>query len=303
MRRFIQLSSRWMLPIATARCVSSAASTSASDLVIAKESPLEKVFILEMNNPKANVLSPDFISAFLSQINTLCDPDKERSRGIILTSAVTGIFSGGLDINELFNNQEQGRFAHYWNQFQQLFTTIHTLPIPLMAAINGHAAAAGCIISLACDYRVMACTHPKNGKNLTIGISATKHGFCVPPYVVASLEHVVGFRKAEEIITNGLMLTAQEALEYGLVDHVVEGADEAIVPCLEEMEKILQLPSPVPYWIAKDFSRRQVVAPLSSPALRQADTVNFYRMMQDPTVRSVLGKHIAGLGSKKTTSD
>ncbi|CAD2213450.1 3,2-trans-enoyl-CoA isomerase, mitochondrial [Angomonas deanei] len=272
--------------------------SSGGGLLTVKESPLENVSIFEMNYPKANVLTSEFITSFLDSIKEVCDPDTGHCRGIILTSSVPGIFSGGLDINELFHNQDKERFDKYWSLFQQLFVTLHSLPVPLVTAINGHAAAAGCIVAMASDYRVMARVSPKNQKPLSIGISATLSGFCVPPYVFASMEHTIGFRKTEELMTSGRLLSADEALAYGLVDEVVDNGEEAIVPCLAYMEKLLQLPSPAPYWIVKGYSRSNVLAPLSSAQLRQADSDNFFNMLQDPTVRSVLGKHVSQLGSK-----
>lgn len=262
-----------------------------SGLVIVRESPIDNVVILEMNNGSANVLTPEFMSAFLNKLSDLCDPDKSKCSGIILTSTKSGVFSAGLDLNELSTNLSQDRFAHYWSQFQKLFTTLHALPIPLVSAINGHAAAAGCIVALASDYRVMARRHPTKLTNLTIGIAASKHGFVVPSYVAASMEHVVGFRKAEELLCMGLLLSADEALQVGLVDEVVEHHDEAVVPCLQFMEKLLELPSPAPYWMIKDMSRRHILAPLCTPALRTQDTVNFYNLFSNPQVKQKLAEH------------
>lgn len=270
-----------------------------ADLVIARESPLEDVILLEMNNGRANVLTPDFIAAFLKTVNEVCDPDKSRCRGIILTSKNPGIFSAGLDLNELNTNLSQERFAHYWNQFQQLFTTLHSMPVPLVSAINGHAAAAGCIMALACDYRVMARRHPTKNTNLTIGISAAQYGFVVPPYVAASMEYVVGFRKTEELLSLGQLISADEALRIGLVDDVVDNPDEAVVPCLEFLEKLLDLPSPVPYWMVKDVSRRRLLAPLNTPALRTQDTVDFYNLFSNPQVKATLAKHTQKITKKK----
>lgn len=302
MRRIASLSNVFSVAALSRSCTTKAGSVAASaaptDLVIARESPLEDVTLIEMNNGRANVLTPEFISAFLKTINEVCDPDKSRCRGIILTSKNPGIFSAGLDLTELNTNLSQDRFAHYWNQFQQLFTTLHSMPVPLVSAINGHAAAAGCILALASDYRVMARRHPVKHTDLTIGISAAQHGFVVPPYVAGSMEYVVGFRKAEELLSLGKLVTADEALRIGLVDHVVENPEEAVVPCLEFMEGLLQLPSPAPYWLVKDMSRRRLVAPLSTHALRTQDTVNFYNLFSSPQVKETLGQHTKKITGK-----
>jgi Delta3-Delta2-enoyl-CoA isomerase len=277
---------------------SQGATPAAEDLAIARESPLEGVMLLEMSSGRANVLTPNFISAFLKTINEMCDPDKSHCRGIILTSKNPGIFSAGLDLNELTTNLSQDRFAHYWNQFQQLFTTLHSMPVPLVSAINGHAVAAGCIIALASDYRVMARRHPVKQTDLSIGISAAQSGFVVPPYVAGSMEYVVGFRKAEELLSLGKLVSADEALRIGLVDQVVDNPEEAVVPCLEFMEKLLELPSPVPYWMVKDMSRRRLLAPLCTHALRTQDTVSFYNLFSNPKVQKALTQHTKKITGK-----
>ncbi|GET90257.1 3,2-trans-enoyl-coA isomerase, mitochondrial precursor-like protein [Leishmania tarentolae] len=272
-------------------CSSSVNVSESQDLVIVRQSPIDNVVLLEMNSGRGNVLTPEFISTFLNQLADLCDPEKSKCSGIILTSKNPGIFSAGLDLNELNTNLSQDRFAHYWGLFQKLFTTLHSLPVPVVSAINGHAAAAGCIVALASDYRVMARRHPTKPIDLTIGIAAAKHGFVVPPYVAASLEHVVGFRKAEELLCMGSLLSADTALQVGLVDEVVEHHDEAVVPCLQFMEKLLELPSPAPYWMIKDMSRRHILAPLCTSALRMQDTVSFYNMFSNSQVRKTLAEH------------
>ncbi|KAK7197670.1 3,2-trans-enoyl-CoA isomerase, mitochondrial precursor-like protein [Novymonas esmeraldas] len=272
-------------------CATAATQSDAADLVIARESAIDNVVLLELNGGRANVLTPELISAFLKTISEVCDPDKSQCRGIILTSKNPGIFCAGLDLKELNTHLSQDRFAHYWNQFQQLFTTLHSLPVPLASAINGHAAAAGCIVAIASDYRVMARRHPTKPVDLTIGIAAARHGFVVPPYVAGSLEHVVGFRKAEELLCLGALLSADEALRVGLVDEVVDHHDEAIVPCLQFMEQLLELPSPAPFWMVKEMSRRRLLAPLCTHALRTQDTVSFYNLFSNPQVRETLARH------------
>ncbi|KPI84080.1 3 2-trans-enoyl-CoA isomerase mitochondrial precursor-like protein [Leptomonas seymouri] len=271
---------------------------SPADLVVVRESPLEGVLLLEMNNGRANVLTPEFIAAFLNTINEVCDPEKSPCRGLILTSKSPGTFSAGLDLNEFSADLSQDRFAHYWNQFQKLFTTLHSMPVPLVTAINGHAVAAGCVMALASDYRVMARRHPVKHTDLTIGITAVQCGIVAPPYVAGSMEYVVGFRKAEELLSLGTLVSADEALRIGLVDEVVDNPDEAVVPCLEFMEKLLELPSPAPYWVVKDVSRRRLLAPLCTHALRTQDTVNYFRLIRTPQVQETLTRYLRAVTGK-----
>lgn len=271
--------------------MSTEAGAAAEPLVVVTESPIENVVVLEMNGGKANVLTTGLISALLSTIREVCDPDKGKCRGIVLTSKNPGVYSAGLDLNELSTDLTEERFANYWNQFQQLFVTLHSLPVPFVSAINGHAAAAGCIIALASDYRVMARSHHAKKSQLSIGISAARYGFVVPPYVAGSMELVIGFRRAEEMLQLGTMLDADAAQKYGLVDEVVDDVDEAVVPSLCFIQEILSLPSPLPYWTVKNVMRRRVLAPLCTHALRAQDTSNFYEILTRPSVKAALAEH------------
>ncbi|KAG5490556.1 hypothetical protein JKF63_00676 [Porcisia hertigi] len=272
-------------------CSTPASDSGTAELVIVRESPIDNVVIFEMNNDGDNLLTSKMLSAFLKKINDVCDPDKSRCRGIVLTSKTPGVFSVGLDVQEFATNLSQERFTYYWSQFQQLFTTLHSLPVPLVSAINGDAAEGGCVMALASDYRVMARKHPTTADDLLIGIAATQQGSVVPPYVAGSVEHVVGFRVAEKLLCMGSMLTADEALSIGLVDEVVDQHDQAVVPCLQFMERLLEHPSPVPYWMIKNVSRRCLVAPLCTANLRSQDTVSFYNFFSSSHVKKALAEH------------
>ncbi|XP_050340859.1 enoyl-CoA delta isomerase 1, mitochondrial-like [Bactrocera neohumeralis] len=124
------------------------------DLVVVSESPLARVCVMELNSPKANVLTADLMTRLLAAVKDVCDPDSEqRAHGIILTSKIPGIFSGGLDIKEMLRYSSQEQFLYNWNLFQSLFVTLHSLPVPLAVAINGHAAAGGTVVALGADYQ------------------------------------------------------------------------------------------------------------------------------------------------------
>jgi enoyl-CoA hydratase/carnithine racemase len=114
-----------------------------------------------------------------------------------------------------------GSFAlrdKYLQPIASLFDRIETLPIPVIAAINGFALGGGCEMSLACDFRLMA-DHTK------IGVPEVRIGALAGAGGVQKLHRLVGRGKALEWILLGSHVTAAEALAHGLLTSVHGAAD------------------------------------------------------------------------------
>ncbi|RNF25962.1 3,2-trans-enoyl-CoA isomerase, mitochondrial precursor [Trypanosoma conorhini] len=262
-------------------------------LVEVTASPVKDVMVLAMKNPTENVLSASLMSELLDAIGELCNPEKELCRGIVLTSALVGSFSEGLDLKLLHTTMEYETFAHYWSQLQKLYVTLNTLPVPLVSAINGDAVGAGCIIALASDYRVMAARGDGQGRPFKIGINATRCGLTVPPSFAALTSYVVGCRRCEALLQLGELVDAQTAKMIGLVDETVENADEVLIPALDMAERLTG-GTPWCYWTVKEVSRKKLVAPFCTSALRNAECSNFYEMLKNPDVERDLGAYLTG---------
>ena len=94
-----------------------------------------------------------------------------------------------------------------------------TYPKPVIAVLNGHAVAGGCILALTADYRIMVTGKAK------ISLNEVTFGSSIFASAVEMLRHTVGGRKTEEVLLTGRMYTAEEAESFGLVDAVVEPED------------------------------------------------------------------------------
>ncbi len=116
----------------------------------------------------------------------------------------------------------------YLQRIAELFDHIETLPIPVIAAINGFALGGGCEMSLACDLRVMA-------DNTRIGVPETRIGALAGAGGVQKLHRFVGRGKALEWVMLGSHVTAQEALTHGLVTSVHALAD--VLPAAMELAR------------------------------------------------------------------
>jgi enoyl-CoA hydratase/carnithine racemase len=122
-----------------------------------------------------------------------------------------------------------GSFAlrdRYLQPIATLFDRIETLPIPVIAAINGFALGGGCEMSLACDFRLMA-------ESTRIGVPEVRIGALAGAGGVQKLHRLVGRGKAMEWVLLGSHVSAQEALVHGLLTSVHPAAD--LLPAAMEL--------------------------------------------------------------------
>jgi enoyl-CoA hydratase/carnithine racemase len=128
-----------------------------------------------------------------------------------------------------------GSFAlrdRYLQPIATLFDRIETLPIPVIAAINGFALGGGCEMSLACDFRLMA-------GNTKIGVPEVRIGALAGAGGVQKLHRLVGRGKAMEWVLLGSHVTAQEALAHGLLTSMHPA--EQLMPAAMELARRFRL--------------------------------------------------------------
>jgi enoyl-CoA hydratase/carnithine racemase len=202
---------------------------------------------LRLNRPPVNALSLELIVGLHEEI------EKAARDGIraLIVSGVPGRFSAGLDV-PLLLGLEPPAMADLWRELYALLQAIAASPIPIAAAVTGHAPAGGTVLALFCDWRVMAQGEYK------LGLNEVQVGIPLPPVIVAALKRLVGARHAERLAVSGALLSPQEALDIGLVDEVA--SVEQVVPRAQEWcLRMLALPSE-----AMTITRREARSDLSS---------------------------------------
>jgi Delta3-Delta2-enoyl-CoA isomerase len=140
-------------------------------------------------------------------------------RAVIFTSDGP-FFSFGFDIPEFLSYSKEA-FSRFLNKFTGLYTYLFTYPKPLIAALNGHAIAGGCMLALACDFRIMV-----SGKT-KISLNEITFGSSVFAGSVEMLKFLVGNRNAQAVLYDGTMHSAEAAAQIGLVDQV--SSDEKLL--------------------------------------------------------------------------
>lgn len=170
---------------------------------------VDGVEVLKIEHGKANALDLELLNA----LSTAFDQAAASRGGLVLTGSGS-IFCAGVD---LFRVVDGGRpyIEHFLPALSRVFLQLFTLPRPLVAAINGHAIAGGCILACACDCRVMG-----QGKG-RIGLPELAVGVPFPASAVELLRSITGSARLQELLYFGRTYEPDDALKHGLVDEVV----------------------------------------------------------------------------------
>jgi len=159
---------------------------------------------------KVNALSEPVVEEITDCLRSLAaDID---TRAVILTGD-GAFFSFGFDIPEFLGYSRES-FAKFLQRFTALYSYLFTYPKPIVAALNGHAIAGGCMLALSCDYRIMV------SGNAKISLNEISFGSSVFAGSVEMLRFLVGGKNAQAILYDGTMYSAETAVQLGMIDKV-----------------------------------------------------------------------------------
>ncbi len=185
---------------------------------------------LRLNRPPANALSPELIVALKQAVEAA---PQDGARAIVL-SGIPGRFSAGLDV-PLLLTLDRSAIASLWREFYALWGALARSPIPIAAAITGHATAGGAVLPLFCDCRIAAQGDWK------LGLNEVQVGLQLPPAICSGLKRLVGAHQAERLAVGGLLISPDEAARIGLVDEVVP-LDHVVNRAIEWCRSLVALP-------------------------------------------------------------
>jgi Delta3-Delta2-enoyl-CoA isomerase len=174
----------------------------------------------------------------------------DGARGIVLSGA-PGMFSAGLDL-PLWVTLDRAAVSKAWHDFYKLLRALTCSPIPIAAAITGHAPAGGTVLSVFCDWRCMA------RGNWKMGFTEVQVGLPLPPIIFRVLRRQIGARQAERLSAGGVLLTPDDALSIGLVDELVS-AEGVVERAVEWCSNLIKLPA-----AAMSETRRKARADLAA---------------------------------------
>jgi len=171
-----------------------------------------RVLTISLNRPPTNPLNGEFGLELFNAFNEAEQMDDITV--VIITSALEKAFIAGADIKEMAA-QDAATAESFSKLLQSANSTLTRMKKIVIAAINGHALGGGCELALACDYRLMT-----SGKAL-IGLPEAGLGIIPGAGGTQRLPRLIGITKALDMLLRGKTLTPQEALEIGLVDHLI----------------------------------------------------------------------------------
>jgi enoyl-CoA hydratase/carnithine racemase len=193
---------------------------------------------------KVNALNPDVVAELSATFREL--QEDPEARGVILTGSGR-FFSFGFDVPE-FLSYSREEFTAYLESFTALYRDLFVFPKPLVAALNGHTIAGGCMLALACDSAIMANDARIALNEVTFGAS-----------LFAGITEILQFRtgpRASEILYSGRMYSAAEALEIGLVSQIAPA--DALIETAREVAGELASKRPEAFAGMKSLLRRPV---------------------------------------------
>ena len=169
---------------------------------------------LTLNNPrKINALSPKMIDEIMIVLQAAA---RDETVKVVILKAAGKHFCAGHDLNTMVN-QGTREYKEIFDQCTRMMQTLHHLPQPVIAQVQGIATAAGCQLAAWCDLVVAA----EDARFATPGVKIGL--FCTTPMV--ALTRAIGRKAAMEMLLTGRYVSAAEAKTLGLVNRVVALTD------------------------------------------------------------------------------
>lgn len=185
----------------------------------------EGVAYLTLNRPPLNILNIEMMGEINSYFESL---KQEASLKLLVIQAVGKAFSAGVDVGEHLGDLAPKMIE----AFHRMFRLMDALKVPSIAVVNGSALGGGCELALYCDM-VIASEKSRFGQpEIQVGV--------FPPIAALIFPRMIGRKKAMELILAGDTISAQDALNLGLINKVVPEASfqEEVGGFIEKFKKL-----------------------------------------------------------------
>jgi len=244
----------------------------------------DSITVLRMEHGKANAMDIDLLE---NLIEALEEVEHSDASALVLTGTGT-IFSAGVD---LFRVLDGG--ADYVQRFlpalTSALTALFTVPRPVVAALNGHAIAGGCILTSACDFRIMA-----RGKG-KIGVPELRVGVPFPSIALEVLRFAIPRQHLQELAYVGRTFAPDDALARGLVDELAE-PDDLLERALAAARSLADIPAAT-FELSKRQLRRPTLDRLT--VLEQEVDPEVYALWESPEIHEHIREYLDRTLGKK----
>ena len=233
-----------------------------------------EVAIMRLQHGKVNALDLELLLAITEAMRAV-----DQSRAVVITG-FGSIFSAGVDLQRIVAGGPSYVRA-FLPALSDSFMAIFDHPGPVVAAVNGHAIAGGCVIAAACDVRLMA-----HGK---IGLAELSVGVPFPPAAMEIMRHAVGPAIGHLVLTAALLDPAQ-AESIGLIQHVCP-AEVLVESAVDRARQMARTPAGV-----FSVSKRQLQQPARDRiAARSGEEEAVAEMWSSERTRDAIALYLAAL--------
>ena len=185
------------------------------DLVLLEDGAADGVRVLTLNQPdKRNALSPSLQAELGAAVDAVRDDPKAR---VLVVAGNGPAFSAGADLPAVFGDLDRsiGEIRTGLRTIYDSFLRVRRLEIPTIAAVHGAAVGAGVNLAMSCDIRIA-------GPGANFGVTFTKLGLHPGGGCTFYMVRALGTQRAIKLLLDGGSLSAEEALEAGIVAEIVE---------------------------------------------------------------------------------
>ena len=236
------------------------------------------VAVLRMRHGKVNALDLELVRAITEAVRA-----QDASRALVLTGTGSA-FSAGVDLRRLVADG-----APYAREFlpalSEAFLAVFDHPGPVVAAVNGHAIAGGCVLAAACDLRLMSAG--------TIGLAELAVGVPFPTAAVEIMRHAAG-PAAGRLVLGAELLEPAQAQAIGLIDHIEE-PDELLDAAVRQARRLARVPAEV-YALSKRQLRRPAWRRI---AANQADDERVTDIWASDDTRKTVADYVESLRTRR----
>jgi enoyl-CoA hydratase/carnithine racemase len=227
-----------------------------------------RVAYVTMNRPnKRNALSLDHMQELISCFKVI---GENRDVSVVILRGEGPAFCAGHDLSEMVG-RDPAFYRHLFDVCCELMETIQAIPQPVIAQVHGVATAAGCQLAATCDLVVTS----EEARFATPGVKIGL--FCSTPMV--ALSRAIGQKKSMEMLLTGDFISAEEALDEGLVNKVV-GAEDLETETRALAKKIVEA-SPLVVGVGKQAFYRQLEMPVEQAYAYTREVMSFNATFAD----------------------
>ncbi|MGE5373043.1 MAG: enoyl-CoA hydratase/isomerase family protein [Solirubrobacterales bacterium] len=237
------------------------------------------IIVFQFKSNRVSSISLETLNGLSQAIDRVNSEDDLK--GLILIGTEK-YFSGGFDLNEFVSFSGPEAIINWFKVEEDVLYKLFTCSKPVVAAVNGHATAAGMIVTMACDWRI-AINNPK----AKIGMTEIKIGLALTPLEAGLMRWGLDTEKNyRDIIFKGELIGVQEAVDRQIFDELADSQEDLLAKAKAKVSALIDTPGR-PFINLKKMHRMHWAGVLEQQ-LKAYDFNSLVVTFTDPTVVQTL---------------